>query len=75
MGRVIAKSLAALSLAVLVGTAAPALAAGNLAAGGIKLPDLKIDTSGTFPTGATANPTLTISALALRTAESIAKRV
>jgi choline dehydrogenase-like flavoprotein len=31
--------------------------------------------SGTFPTGATANPTLTISALALRTADSIAKRV
>jgi choline dehydrogenase-like flavoprotein len=31
--------------------------------------------SGTFPTGATANPTLTISALALRTAERIAKRV
>jgi glucose dehydrogenase len=31
--------------------------------------------SSTFPTGATANPTLTISALALRTAERIAKRV
>jgi glucose dehydrogenase len=31
--------------------------------------------SGTFPTGATANPTLTISALALRTADAIAKRV
>jgi glucose dehydrogenase len=31
--------------------------------------------SGTFPTGATANPTLTIAALALRTAEQIAKRV
>jgi glucose dehydrogenase len=31
--------------------------------------------SGTFPTGATANPTLTIAALALRTAEEIAKRV
>jgi len=31
--------------------------------------------SGTFPTGATANPTLTIAALALRTAERIAKRV
>jgi glucose dehydrogenase len=31
--------------------------------------------SGTFPTGATANPTLTLSALALRTAERIAKRV
>jgi glucose dehydrogenase len=31
--------------------------------------------SGTFPTGATANPTLTIAALALRTAEKIAKRV
>jgi choline dehydrogenase-like flavoprotein len=31
--------------------------------------------SGTFPTGGTANPTLTIAALALRTAERIAKRV
>ncbi len=31
--------------------------------------------SGTFPTGATANPTLTLSALALRTAERIARRV
>ena len=31
--------------------------------------------SGTFTTGATANPTLTIAALALRTAERIAKRV
>ena len=31
--------------------------------------------SGTFPTGATANPTLTIAALALRTAERISKRV
>jgi choline dehydrogenase-like flavoprotein len=31
--------------------------------------------SGTFPTAATANPTLTLSALALRTAERIAKRV
>lgn len=31
--------------------------------------------SGTFPTGATANPTLTIAALALRTAEAIARRV
>ena len=31
--------------------------------------------SGTFPTGATANPTLTLVALALRTAEQIAKRV
>ena len=31
--------------------------------------------SGTFPTGATANPTLTIAALALRTADRIAKRV
>jgi choline dehydrogenase-like flavoprotein len=31
--------------------------------------------SGTFPTGATANPTLTLAALALRTAERIAKRV
>ena len=28
--------------------------------------------SGTFPTGGTANPTLTLSALALRTADSIA---
>jgi choline dehydrogenase-like flavoprotein len=27
--------------------------------------------SGTFPTGGTANPTLTLSALALRTADSI----
>jgi glucose dehydrogenase len=31
--------------------------------------------SGTFPTGATANPTLTLAALALQTAEQIAKRV
>jgi choline dehydrogenase-like flavoprotein len=31
--------------------------------------------SGTFPTGATANPTLTLAALALRTAERIAKRI
>lgn len=31
--------------------------------------------SGTFQTGATANPTLTLPALALRMAESIAKRV
>jgi len=31
--------------------------------------------SGTFTTGATANPTLTIAALALRTADRIAKRV
>ena len=31
--------------------------------------------SGTFPTSATANPTLTIAALALRTADRIAKRV
>ena len=31
--------------------------------------------SGTFPTGATANPTLTIAALALRTADRIAKKV
>jgi choline dehydrogenase-like flavoprotein len=31
--------------------------------------------SGTFPTGATANPTLTIAALALRTADRIARRV
>jgi choline dehydrogenase-like flavoprotein len=31
--------------------------------------------SGTFPTGATANPTLTIAALALRTADRIGKRV
>jgi choline dehydrogenase-like flavoprotein len=29
--------------------------------------------SGTFPTGATANPTLTIAALALRTADVILK--
>jgi choline dehydrogenase-like flavoprotein len=31
--------------------------------------------SSTFPTGATANPTLTIAALALRTADRIAQRV
>jgi glucose dehydrogenase len=31
--------------------------------------------SGTFPTGATANPTLTMAALALRTADRIMKRV
>jgi choline dehydrogenase-like flavoprotein len=31
--------------------------------------------SGTFPTGATANPTLTIAALALRTVDRIARRV
>jgi choline dehydrogenase-like flavoprotein len=31
--------------------------------------------SSTFPTGGTANPTLTIAALALRAAEHIAKRV
>jgi len=31
--------------------------------------------SGTFPTGATANPTLTIAALSLRTADHIAKNV
>jgi choline dehydrogenase-like flavoprotein len=31
--------------------------------------------SGTFPTGATANPTLTLAALALRTADRIAKSV
>jgi glucose dehydrogenase len=31
--------------------------------------------SGTFPTGATANPTLTIAALALRTADRIATRI
>lgn len=46
MRRVITKSLAALSLATLLGGAAvPALAAGNLAAGGVQLPDLKIDTT------------------------------
>ncbi|MFB9263883.1 GMC family oxidoreductase [Bradyrhizobium erythrophlei] len=31
--------------------------------------------SGTFPSGATANPTLTLAALALRTAERIGKRI
>jgi glucose dehydrogenase len=31
--------------------------------------------SGTFPTGATANPTLTIAALSLRTADHIIKKV
>ena len=31
--------------------------------------------SGTFPTGATANPTLTIAALSLRTADHIIKNV
>ena len=31
--------------------------------------------SGTFPTGGTANPTLTLSALALRTADNIASNL
>jgi choline dehydrogenase-like flavoprotein len=31
--------------------------------------------SGTFPTGATANPTLTIAALSLRTADHLIKKV
>ena len=43
MGRVFATSLAALSVAALLGAAAPAQAAGNLAANGEKL-ELKIDT-------------------------------
>ena len=43
MGRVIATSLAALSVAVLLGTAAPALAEGNLAAKATNLDDLTID--------------------------------
>lgn len=45
MGRLFTTTLAALSVAALLGAAAPALAAGNMAAGGKKLPDLKIDTS------------------------------
>jgi choline dehydrogenase-like flavoprotein len=38
-------------------------------------PNLYLVGSGTFPTGATANPTLTISALGLRTADHLIKRV
>jgi choline dehydrogenase-like flavoprotein len=38
-------------------------------------PNLYLVGSGTFPTGATANPTLTISALSLRTADYIVKNV
>jgi hypothetical protein len=45
MGRAITTTLAALSVAALLGAAGPALAVGNLAAGGKQLPDLKIDTS------------------------------
>ena len=43
MGRVITASLAALSVAVLLGTAAPAFADGNLAAKATNLDDLTID--------------------------------
>ena len=43
MGRIIAASLAALSLAALLGAAAPALAEGNLAAKATNLDDLTID--------------------------------
>jgi glucose dehydrogenase len=38
-------------------------------------PNLYLVGSGTFPTGATANPTLTIAALSLRTADHIVKNV
>jgi glucose dehydrogenase len=38
-------------------------------------PNLYLVGSGTFPTVGTANPTLTLSALALRTADSIAKDI
>ena len=43
MGRAITASLAALSVAVLLGTAAPAFAEGNLAAKATNLDDLTID--------------------------------
>ena len=38
-------------------------------------PNLYLVGSGTFPTVGTANPTITLSALALRTADSIAKNL
>jgi len=38
-------------------------------------PNLYLIGSGTFPTGATANPTLTIAALSLRTADHLIKKV
>jgi choline dehydrogenase-like flavoprotein len=38
-------------------------------------PNLYLVGSGTFPTVGTANPTLTLSALALRTADDIAQRL
>jgi hypothetical protein len=44
LGRIIAASLAALSVAAVLGIAAPAVAAGNLAAGGDEI-ELKIDTT------------------------------
>jgi uncharacterized cupredoxin-like copper-binding protein len=43
LGRIIATSLAALSVAVVLGMAVPAVAAGNLAANGTNLDDLTID--------------------------------
>jgi uncharacterized cupredoxin-like copper-binding protein len=46
LGRIIATSLAALSVAALLGTAAPALAEGNLAAKATNLDDLTIDMNG-----------------------------
>ena len=46
MGRVIVGSLVALSVATLLGVAAPALAAGNLAAKATNLDDLTIDMNG-----------------------------
>lgn len=45
MRRITGSFLAALPVAALLATAAPALAAGNLAAGGDKLPELKIDST------------------------------